>query len=62
MFEKVQDNKVLQCPVMGSERKGFVPTIILIPKLGEFPFEWWRRQFPVKPALAMTVNKSQGNK
>ena len=62
LFEKVLDNKVLQCSVMGSERKVFVPRIILIPKPGEYPFEWWRRQFPVKPAFAMTINKSQGNK
>ena len=26
----------------------------------EFPFEWWRRRFPVKVAFAMTINKSQG--
>ena len=36
--------------VRGSERKVFVPRIILIPKPGECQFEWWRSQFPVKPA------------
>ena len=35
LFEKVLDNKVLQCSVMGSERKVCVPRIILIPKHGE---------------------------
>ena len=24
------------------------------------PFEWQRRQFPVRPAFAMTINKAQG--
>jgi hypothetical protein len=32
----------------------------LIPKEGEYPFEWARRQFAIKPAFAMTINKSQG--
>ena len=26
----------------------------------EFPFEWQRRQFPVRAAFSMTINKSQG--
>ena len=30
------------------------------PKQREFPFEWSRRQFPVRVAFAMTINKSQG--
>ena len=28
--------------------------------MNEYPFEWQRRQFPVRPAFAMTINKSQG--
>ena len=32
----------------------------LRPKEREFPFEWSRRQFPVRVAFAMTINKSQG--
>ena len=37
--------------------------IVLIPRIaldGEFPFEWRRRQFPVRVCFAMTINKSQG--
>ena len=37
-----------------------IPRITFIPKLNEYPFEWQRRQFPVRPAFAMTINKSQG--
>ena len=61
IFEKSLDHKVLECVVSGSGRTVLIPRIIFIPKPGEFPFEWHRRQFPVKPAFASTINKSQGN-
>ena len=60
IFEKSLNNKVLQCVVSGSDRTVLIPRIIFIPKPGEFPFEWHRRQFPVKAAFATTINKSQG--
>ncbi len=37
-----------------------IPRIELTTKDGDFPFQWKRRQFPVRPAFAMTINKSQG--
>ena len=37
-----------------------IPRIMLRSKDREFPFEWSRRQFPVRVAFAMTINKSQG--
>ncbi len=37
-----------------------IPRIILKPKDKEFPFDWSRRQFPVRVAFACTINKSQG--
>lgn len=39
-----------------------IPRIELTPKEGDVdnPFEWRRRQFPIRPAFAMTINKSQG--
>ena len=60
VFEKSFDNKVLQCTVSGTDRSVLIPRIVMFPKIGEYPFDWARRQFPVKPAFAMTVNKSQG--
>ena len=60
IFEKALDNKVLQCVISGTNRTVLIPRIIFIPQKGEFPFEWRRRQFPVKPAFASTINKSQG--
>ena len=60
IFEKALDNKVLQCVISGTDRTVLIPRIIFIPQKGEFPFEWQRRQFPVKAAFASTINKSQG--
>ena len=60
VFEKALDNKLLQCMISGSNRTVLIPRIIFIPKQGEYPFDWHRRQFPVKPAFATTINKSQG--
>ena len=60
IYEQTYHNKVLQCKISGSDRTVLIPRIQFIPQSGEFPFEWRRRQFPVKPAFATTVNKSQG--
>ena len=62
IFEGSIDNKVLRCRVSGTERTVLIPRIVFIPKLGELGMHhaWSRRQFPVKPAFAMTINKSQG--
>ena len=60
VFERALDNKVLQCVVSGTNRTVLIPRIIFIPKANEYPFEWVRRQFPVKAAFATTINKSQG--
>ena len=60
MFDRTVDNKLLQCRIVGSDRVVLIPRITFIPKPGEYPFEWQRRQFPVRPAFATTINKSQG--
>jgi len=38
----------------------FLPRITLTPSNMMFPFVLRRRQFPVQPAFAMTINKAQG--
>ena len=60
VFEKCIENKLLQCRVVETSRVVLIPRITFIPKMNEYPFEWQRRQFPVRTAFAMTINKSQG--
>ena len=60
IYDKTIDNKLIQCRIVGSERVVLIPRITFIPKAGDFPFEWQRRQFPIRIAFATTINKSQG--
>lgn len=38
----------------------FLPRLPLIPSDSGLPFDMQRIQFPIRPAFAMTINKSQG--
>ena len=38
----------------------FIPRIPLQPSDTKFPFQFKRRQFPIRPCFAMTINKAQG--
>ena len=63
IFHKIHKNHLLECTIAGGEhnnRTVLIPRISLRPKEREFPFDWTRRQFPVRVAFAMTINKSQG--
>ena len=42
-------------------RDVLIPRIDLAPDESMYAFSWVRRQFPVRVAFAMTINKSQGN-
>ena len=55
--------RLLQAKIIGGvfqDSVVLIPRIALQPKDGDFPFEWRRRQFPVRVCFAMTINKSQG--
>ena len=63
IFDKLHNNHLLECSISGGDfcnRKVLIPRISLKPRDREFPFEWSRRQFPVRVAFSMTINKSQG--
>ena len=63
IFRQIHKNHLLECTIVGGEhndRTVLIPRISLRPKDRDFPFEWSRRQFPVRVAFAMTINKSQG--
>lgn len=55
--------QMLKCQIAGGDRDGnvvFLPRITFTPNESEeFHMQWKRRQFPVRTAFAMTINKSQ---
>ena len=60
IYVRCLESRLLECKIAGTNKTVLIPRIMFIPKAGEYTFEWERRQFPVKPAFAMTINKSQG--
>ena len=57
-----KQNLIIAQVLCGSAEKQmvFIPRIDMIPTNTDLPFELNRRQFPIKVAFAMTINKSQG--
>jgi len=56
-------SKVLEARVITGRNIGqkvIIPRIDLTPSSDDTPFALKRRQFPIKLAFAMTINKSQG--
>ena len=60
IYVKNWGNLAMECQIVGSLKTVLLPRITFIPKVGEFAFEWRRKQFPVRAAFATTINKSQG--
>ena len=53
---------VLRCRILGGKHAGndvFIPRITIDPS-EDLPVNLFRRQFPVRLAFVMTINKSQG--
>ena len=56
-------NRVLEVHLLTGDHAGkttFIPRISKIPSSTQVPFEFCRRQFPVKVSFTMSINKSQG--
>ena len=54
---------LIEAEILTGTKKGssvFLHRMTLEPSDTEFPFKLSRRQYPIKPAYAMTINKSQG--
>ena len=58
LLDKVIEVSMLTGSHAGEEH--FIPRIVLHAKDHKWPFVLKRRQFPVRPCYAMTINKSQG--
>jgi len=55
--------RVLRAVILTGDHHGktcVIPRIKLIPSNNPYPFKFGRRQFPVRLAYVMTINKSQG--
>ena len=56
-------HRVIEAEIASGVNKGkcvLIPRITLIPSETQFPFTLKRRQFPIRPCFAMTMNKAQG--
>ena len=59
----VLNGYILQAKIASGDHCGkivFIPRVAMVPKDGDFPFAWERRQFPIAVAFAMSINKAQG--
>jgi hypothetical protein len=61
IVKKVVNHKLLVATVLSNpSQQVFIPRISLNADPNDFGFAWKRKQFPVVPAFAMTINKAQG--
>ena len=62
IFNSVISNKVLNCTIVESQEVVLIPRITFVLLFDDsWPIDWQqKKQFPVKPAVAMTINKSWG--
>jgi hypothetical protein len=65
LAEEILDGRILVASICSGNPK-FIGTKVILPRMlfkgdeKRHGFNWSRRQFPVRPAFALTINKSQG--
>jgi hypothetical protein len=62
-FVKIHKRYLMICKVIGGKNPGqevHLPRIKFVINNSTYPFSFTRQQYPVIPAFAMTINKSQG--
>ncbi|XP_037049075.1 uncharacterized protein LOC119083457, partial [Bradysia coprophila] len=62
IVRRLQENFIV-CEIISTNHKGdtvFITRLDITPSDSTLPFKMKRRQFPLIPAFAMTINKSQG--
>jgi hypothetical protein len=61
IVDNVVNNRLLYARIASTNEIVYIPRIRLqVTKDGSFSFNWSRTQFPISPAFAITINKSQG--
>ena len=63
ILDAVHGRKSLECTLINGPRAGskiFLPRTPFLMDEDTWPWPWYRRQFPVRVAFAMSINKSQG--
>ena len=65
MIVREVKNRVIKCEIISGDRRfagriALIPRITLQPSAENIPIPLKRRQFPLRLAFAMTINKSQG--
>ena len=63
IIKHVYSEKIIEAEIIAGEYKGnrlMIPRVILSSSDSKFPYILKRRQFPIRPAFCMTINRCQG--
>ena len=63
LVRRMYRSNIIEAEILTGKYKGntlMIPRIMMSPSDNEFPFILKRRQFPIRPAFCMTINKCQG--
>ena len=63
VIRRIISDRLIEAEIITGEHKGstlLIPRVTMSPADCELPFTLRRRQFPLRPAFCMTINKCQG--